>query len=363
MVPRRRLPPTKEGRHPLPDSRPKTQIPQDRAASAARDPRGSGAIAESKSESVPVPQSAAMMRQTSKPYINRAAPLPYRNEADAKEDLETTITAVNRGHQPSNSDVKDGPIQQLPEAGDSSRPGQARIFNGREYSSREWEAAEILLSIFNSISVNDQPPPVKIFNGGECSSPECEAAEILVSMSKSIRVNTQPPPASYETQPKRKRDEDEENEGKKAKQENKKQHKCNHCDMWFSRYEHVVRHAKNLHEPVREKFLCDVCGKKFSRKDNLSQHRKSVHPGAGPAPVPKSVFATVDENGNETGTAEGAENVESRAQSDCEKVGHSDSPSGHMPKRGRSTSTTSGSSSPQTTTETGSKFTPINKPC
>lgn len=210
------------------------------------------------------------MRQTSTPYINKTAPLPYRNEADAKEDLEATIKAVNIGRQRSNSDVKDESIQQLPEAGDSSRSGEARIFNDREDSSLSWEAAETLVAIRNS-----DP------------------------------ADTQPPPASYETQPKRKRDEGEENEGKKAKQEKKKPHKCNHCDQGFSRYEHVVRHAK-CHSKVREKFLCDICGKTISRKDNLSQHRKLTHQGAGPAPVPKSIFVTVDENGNETGIAKGS---------------------------------------------------------
>lgn len=321
MAPGLRVLTTKEGRRLLPTSRPKTRAPQPRAASAARDPIGSGAIAQSKAESLPAPQSAAMMRQTSTPYINSTAPLPYRNEADAKKDLEDTITAVNRGRYSSNSDVKDEPIQQLPGAGDLSRPGQATIFIGRDLSSQEREAVMA-----------------------------------LVAMSQTIQVNDQPRPASSETQPKRKRDEDggkKEKKSKKAKQEKEKNHICDECGRAFTRNEHLVRHVKAVHGTVREKYLCDLCDKWMSRKDNLSQHRRLVHPGAGPVPVLKSVFAIVDENGNKTGIAKTAELVDSRAQSDCEETSSSESSSGHVPKRGRSTSTNSGSFPPQTTTETG----------
>lgn len=76
-----------------------------------------------------------------------------------------------------------------------------------------------------------------------------------------------------------------------------------HCGEAFMRNDHLMRHERNVHgiemeAGVRgfEKFQCDLCSRRFGRKDNLKSHRNTQHLGAGPAPVPKSVFVDKDDN-------------------------------------------------------------------
>ncbi|KAH8771966.1 hypothetical protein F5883DRAFT_665157 [Diaporthe sp. PMI_573] len=242
--------PTNEsGRHPLPTRRPRTQIPQPRAASAA----------------LPAPQSTAMMRQTSAPYINSAAPSPYHNRAEADKDQAAAISLVNSGRQSSSLDAKREPLQQLLEAGGSL------CWNGRHFSARDVEAAQTLLELRASAWVFPKAPP-----------------------------------AISEPQPKRKRNGDDEGSGKKAKttrnrtakegEPRTKPFKCDTCGETFGRNEHLVRHG-GKHDEEQLRFECDICGHLHLRKDNLNQHRQIKHVDAGPAPVPRCFLVTMDDAG------------------------------------------------------------------
>ena len=64
-----------------------------------------------------------------------------------------------------------------------------------------------------------------------------------------------------------------ENHDMRAQPSLKKKHRCNMCDMIFSRKVNVERHKINVHLKIKG-FICDKCQKKFSEKGNLKRHKK-----------------------------------------------------------------------------------------
>lgn len=328
------------GRHPLPAWRPSPQNQQPCAASPA----------------VPAPQSAAMERRISTPYINEADPPPYRSTAEADEDREGAIAMVNSGRQSNSAEH----TRQHPEPFPSRYDGSDSL-----RSSRDREGPEMLTGR----------------RGMPAVAPALPTATTSNASGTSAGVNIGLPPPSSEIEPKEKciekgtRDkrtkakirnrraeagEPEEGEPQKETANKEKPYKCKACNRGFARPDHVKRHIETLHNREREMFECDLCGRQHSRRDNLRQHRKK-HESPRPEPEPKVWLVVMDENGDQKSRRPRDQAAPAAAdggvQVDEGEADTIDSPAQPVPKVQASEPGHS-----QTTTETRRSFTPINKP-
>ncbi|KAG8159235.1 hypothetical protein KVR01_010896 [Diaporthe batatas] len=312
------------GRHPLPDGCRSRQNQQSRSPSSA----------------VPGPQSAAMERRISMPYINKADPPPYRTTAEADKDREGAIAMVNSGRQfnhpktcPSHSESKDS------------------LWASR---GRKFAAAEGLLMLKaskasgESAGTNLPPPP--------------PSSEDIEPKRRFIEEGTEDEIKKAVVSRKRKKGPGEPEEGKPRKETAKKEKntKCNICGQSYARPDHLKRHVETQHKRVRKEYQCNVCGRWLSRRDNLRQHWKRYGLG-GPEPEPLVELFERNEHGDVTHRwpmdQPAPVTADSKAQIGQGEADTIDSPAQLLQKVEDSEPTDR-----QTTAETMRRFTPINKP-
>ena len=320
------------GRHPLPTGRPPAvdtaqqpshniQVPNTTpsrspyAVSSAPEPNSVGAIPQNHTEAAAAPQSAAMERQASKPYINNTTAPPYRDEAEAFKHQLATIAEVKRqiqraltlGPQPTSSSLQsrveavlalvqlrassDVQTQAPPatvqpsEAQGFSRPGQAGNTASSPPQSPEEEAAWILVRMKTSSNTQTQAPPAMVRpepnhqSRNARAQPQCPTTQEHVQQesqesratgeddghtgrpasSELANPRSRRPPAQSKPQPKQKRKGDEGTEGEEP--ETKKPAKA--------------KGGKPKEEQPRP-FVCP-CGSTFRRNEHLTRHQKCKH--------------------------------------------------------------------------------------
>ena len=68
-----------------------------------------------------------------------------------------------------------------------------------------------------------------------------------------------------------------------------KKHKCELCNVSFTRNYNLLNHVKEVHNSLKLSYRCHMCGQKFEEKNNLFEHYKT-HPTNNGFLLYKSAF-------------------------------------------------------------------------